>query len=148
MCEKEGKPLPLRGTASRAPCGNKNNGVFFQSEGRCLFRVGLQCWWLDYNAGSGLDYDTLRGPRLWFRVGLQCWVGPGPNFYLFGAKSIRESFSSAWFAVFLPFEDGPVGVLGVPPLPLIIIIPKVGLTKKNTYGCPSAGCTPARRCHL
>ena len=47
-----------------------------------------------------------------------------------------------------PFEGGPVGVLGVPPLPLIIIIPKVGLTKKNTYGCPSAGCTPARRCHL
>ena len=30
-----------------------------------------------------------------------------------------------------PFEGGPVGVLGVPPLPLIIIIPNVGLTKKT-----------------
>ena len=42
MCEKEGKPLPLRGTASRAPCGNKNNGVFFQSEGRRLFEAKAQ----------------------------------------------------------------------------------------------------------
>ena len=147
MCEKEGKPLPLRGTASRAPCGNKNNGVFFQSEGRCLFRVGLQCWWLDYNAGSGLDYDTLRGPRLWFRVGLQCWVGPGPNFYLFGAKSIRESFSSAWFAVFLPFEVAR-RCSRCPAFTFKYYNTQSRIDKKNTYGCPSAGCTPARRCHL
>ncbi len=42
VCEKQRKPLPLRGTASRAPCGNKNNGVVVQSEGRCSFEAKAQ----------------------------------------------------------------------------------------------------------
>ena len=42
MCEKERKPFPLRGTASRAPCGNKNNGVVVQSEGRWSFEAKAQ----------------------------------------------------------------------------------------------------------
>ena len=40
-----------------------------------------------------------KGPTIFFACG--ALRIPRPNFYLFGAKSIRESFSSAWFAVFL-----------------------------------------------
>ena len=40
-----------------------------------------------------------KGPKIFFACG--ALRIPRPNFYLFGAKSIRESFSSGWFAVFL-----------------------------------------------
>ena len=85
MCEKEGKPLPLRGTASRAPCGNKSNGVFFQSKGRCLFRVGLQCWFR-----VGLRYSERPPPLVPGWTTMLGW--PGPKLLLVWSKKYQGKF--------------------------------------------------------
>ena len=44
-----------------------------------------------------------KGPKIFFACG--ALRIPRPNFYLFGAKSIRESFSSAWFGVNSRYRD-------------------------------------------
>ena len=43
------------------------------------------------------QHARYKGPKIFFACG--ALRIPRPNFYLFGAKSIRESFSSAWFGV-------------------------------------------------
>ena len=60
-----------------------------------------------------------KGPKIFFACG--ALRIPRPNFYLFGAKSIRESFSSAWFGVSSRYRGPKIFfACGAPRIPLEI----------------------------